>query len=198
MELGVGWLASMEGSMSTKDAEAFQATWYGRDHGAVCLEFPLLGPSGITPMEFIEELAVGTLQWTWTSETRAGTSRQRPGVPDILSQDTTSRLIADLSERDADGYGNFVALFGAVSLPDEISPPWLRSELTRLVNDIEGDLVIALIQLDDQASMLAFYRPTPSIEVARLLEHWRTGRSMAKRRKYSDLRTAQLENLFKL
>lgn len=184
--------------MSTRDAEAFKAIWYGRDHGAVCLEFPLLGPSGITPVEFIEDLAVGTLQWIWTSETRTGTSRQRPGVPDILSPETMSRLVADLSERDADGYGNFIALFGAVSLPDQISRPWLRSELARLVNDIEGDLGIALIQLDDQASMLAFYRPTPSAAVARLLEHWRIGRSMAKRRKYSDLRTAQLEKLFKL
>lgn len=189
--------------MSATESDLRRASRYSRDSGAICFELPLLGPSGRAPRDLVEELLASDLEWLWTSETRPPSPNQRADVVSRalthVTDLTVPALVADLSDRDQDGFGRFVALFGVRKVPERLESGWLHDELGRLAAEEDGDLQLVLVQIGDTPNDYVYVRRDPSGSVARMLEQWGVGEAGSlDEKKYRALRVATLENLFGL
>ena len=180
-----------------------QVLRYWRDSGAICFELPLLGPYGRSPQDFVEQLLQSDLEWLWISETRP-LDRNHPD--DVaaraltrLRASTAHSLIADFSERDPDGYGRFVALFGIQNVPETLESRWMREELKRLIGEQDGALRLVVLQIGDTPNEYVYVRRNPSGGAARMLQQWGVGEAGPfKEKKYRALRAVALEKVFRL
>jgi len=189
--------------MSATDSFVRKASRYSRYSGAICFELPLLGPSGRPPRDLVEQLLASDLEWLWISETRPPGPNHRAEVAaralTHLTNSTAQSLIADLSERDQDGYGRFVALFGVRKIAERLESGWLQDELRRLAAEEDGDLQLVVVQIGDAPNDYVHVRRDPSGDAARMLEQWDLGEAGPfEEKKYRALRAATLENLFGL
>lgn len=189
--------------MPATDSDRRRASRYSRDSGAICFELPLLGPSGRSPRDLVEELLASDLEWLWTSETRPPGPNDRADVVaralTHVTDSTAPALVADLSERDQDGFGRFVALFGVRQVPERLESGWLQDELGRLAMEEDGDLQLVAVQIGDTPNDYVYVRRDPSSGAARMLEQWGVGDATSfDEKRYRALRAATLENLFGL
>jgi len=189
--------------MSATNSDLRKVSRYSRDSGAICFELPLLGPSGRPPRDLVEELLASDLEWLWISETRPPSPNQRADVVaralTHLTDSTTPALVTDLSERDQDGFGRFVALFGVRKVPERLESGWLHDELVKLAAEEDGDLQLVVVQIGDTPNDYVYLRRDPSGDAARMLEQWGVGETGSfDEKKYRALRVATLENLFGL
>jgi len=146
---------------------------------------------------------VSDLEWLWISETRPPGPNRQDEV-DVralthLTDSTVQDVLADLSERDQDGYGRFVAFFGVRQIPERMESGRLQEELRRLAAGEDGDLQLVVVQFGDTPNDYVYVRRDPSGDTARILAQWGLGETGSfNEKKYRALRTATLENLFGL
>jgi hypothetical protein len=114
-----------------------------------------------------------------------------------VSQAAVAELAGELSERDEDGYGLFVALFGSEKSFDSGGDAWLQPELRRFAAGEAGALEMVIIRLGDSAEHV-YVGHDVTEAVDELLRQWNIDRAVAKKRRYERLGVAKLENLFKL
>ena len=197
-----GW-EGPEVNMWAKKSGNPEITLYDRPVGAICFEISLLRPSGFSPQGFAMSLHESQLKWYWLSEIDSHNPEPDPQPPRdrdvmLLTQESMERLANDLSERDENGYGRFVALFGAAKSLHARTESTLIPELKKFVANGESSIEIVIIQLGDSPEYVYVqHRVTAAGGV--LLKHWNIDReTVGKKRPYRTLRAARLENLFKL
>lgn len=189
--------------MPATHSDLHEASRYSRSRGAVCFELPLLGPLGRPPTDLVEQLLASNLEWLWISETRPPSPDQRGDVATRalthLTESTSRSLIAELSERDEDGYGRFLALFGVRKLPHRLEPTWLHEGLRKLAAEQDGGVELAVVQIGDTPNDYVYVRRDPSDGAAQLLDEWNIGEASSfEEKKYRALGVATLEHLFGL
>lgn len=180
---------------------------YIRNRGPICYEVPLFDNHALLA-ELPRQLLSSDLSWCWESM-RLGPMASTSDVPDLppkrpvtqLTLGNAASLIGDFRERNIDGYGRFVAIFGVdpdtvVTLLDEAR---LRSALYNYSTQEEGPIRIVLIQIGDQINDYIFVPHRPIEPVSRLLETWGIHpAAVYKTRRYKKLGVVTLESLYGL
>jgi len=124
--------------------------FYSRDAGPVCYAFDLFE----SQHETIDKFLASQFSWYWTSELRSHDaksqspiSQRRPWI--ALESSTASELNNDLSYRDADDYGKYVALI-ALELGRNFDPHTeLESALRSFDQLAEPPIRAIVLQLGD-------------------------------------------------
>jgi hypothetical protein len=197
-----GWV-ELEESMSAKKSGSPDLVLYERPVGASCYETHLIRPNGVSPLTFAGSICDSKLKWYWMSRMDSHAPPDAPREPSkerkmtLVTQAAIGELAQDLSEMDEDGYGLFVALFGCKGLHDSGGDEWLIRELKEFSIGGQGALDMVMIRLGDSPEYV--YVKRDATEAARaLLRRWNIDPAAAKKRRYSWLGVAKLENLFKL
>jgi len=179
-------------------------TVYVRDHGAICVATSILG-SDEAIAGLPRQLLSSGMAWYWESCRREppcdehvhlDLPDERPLTP--LTEPSEALLLADLRERDVDGYGRYFASFGLDA--DHRTMPasreaW-RAVLRTFAADEAGPVRIVLVQPGDANEDYVFVPHVPTASTRALLERWGIHLDAARdRRPYRRLGVMQLEGL---
>jgi hypothetical protein len=126
-----------------------------------------------------------------TSGNRAVPGGRRP--PTRLKPESAPLLVADLTERDGDGYNRFVAIIG---LAADVPCDQLSQELRAFDRGERSAVCCAIVQVGDAAEELIYMSRLPSAPLEQLLSQLGMDRRTAQMRPYSELRTLTFESLF--
>jgi hypothetical protein len=187
----------------TNDLHTMKSTFYVRRDGCVCYEGDFLAGRKAVE-ELLQQLLSLDAAWLWASLRRRPLP-QESGFPALpasrpltqLRLENSDALVADLLERDVDGYGRSIFLIGidGNSLAGIESELGLESCLIKFALQGSGPIHMILLQPGD-AQDFVFVPPEPSrigVDALRCL-----GVNQAtpeKTRKYSELRGLQLESV---
>lgn len=177
-----------------------ESTLYSRSDGCVCYEGDFLAGRKAVE-ELPRHLQSLDAAWLWAS------SRIRPlaktvsfALPEnrLLTQlrpDNSEALTADLLERDVDGYGRSIFLFGIDVTYLEAVRSGLESWLRSFALHGSGPVHLVLLQPGD-AKDLVFVPAVPSRVAVQALDRLGVSQSAPERtRKYNELRGMQLESV---
>ncbi len=182
---------------------------YLRDHGPICYEVPVFADP-LVRKELPTQLLLSDLNWLWESgrrhdidETHSAFDTLLPNKRFItlLTQNNVNLFLADLEERDVDGYGRWIHLFGVDQTSERamLKPSEILSFLHEFSTNESGPIRIVIVQVSDIENEYMFMPHKPITEVVDLLKLWGTKWSLDQnRRKYKDLRSATLESTFHL
>jgi len=133
--------------------------------------------------------------------TPVGSRRPEKRPPTLLTEHSAAVFLEDTLERDVDGYGRFLAIFGVdknavASITDE---SLLKAALTDFSRTEGGPIRIVVVQIGDSVLEHIFV-PHKRIEaVGQLFEAWGINeRAIKWKLPYKLLYLARLESLFKL
>ena len=146
------------------------------------------------------------LSWLWQSKRVRTVAPGGPQLPEkrsptLLDEHSASVFLEDALERDVDGYGRFLAVFGVdtnavPSITDESS---LKAALTQFSRTEEGPIRIVIVQIGDSVLEHIFVPHKRIGPVERLFEAWGINESAINwKLSYKTLFLARLESLFKL
>jgi len=175
---------------------------YSRERGPVCYEIPLFGEEH-TLGERTRQLLSSGLDWHWVSaRARAADGpSERPSLPETreltpLTPESVASLVADLKERDIDGYGRTVLLAGAEPARPDAAPAAAFEEALRAFSERgDGPVRIVVVQIGDSPAEHVFVPHQPPAQVVQLLRSWRIlPNAPGKIRPYDELRLASLES----
>jgi hypothetical protein len=179
-------------------------TLYVRDHGVICVEASILG-SDAAIAELPRQLLSSGMAWYWESARREAPREDHVslGLPDersltALTDQSGALLVADLRERDRDGYGRSLALFGldAEHRAAGGSREGWRAVLREFATHETGPVRIVLVQPGDANEDYVFVPHVPAAATRVLLERWSIQPDAAHdRRPYRRLGIMQLEGL---
>jgi len=181
-------------------------TLFERAQGPVCYEVPLLHRPSPYRATLPDELLSSGLDWLWYTYAH-DVPVIKPFTPVLkrplttLTLENQREMLADMRERDLEGNGDYIALFGltpgaAQSIPGE-------DELQMALRDFSAferePVHLVITQIGDCYRSQLFVPHNPSAATNRLLDIWevRSGNTM-KTRRYKHLYLAQLEKQFKL
>ena len=180
---------------------------YLREHRPICYELAFFDNQQLLN-DLLVQLSLGDLNLYWKSE------RLRP-LPDtspahnlplerpltLLTPDKKASFIEDIEERDIDGYGTFIALFG-IDSSVALTPSDDNSLYTALENFSareQSPIRIAVIQVGDSFTEHVFVPHEPVKPIKQLLANWKEAyRNINEIHRYKELRLASLESIFRL
>lgn len=161
----------MAGKLLLSRKEARPRT-FTRETGPVCYELELLDPRRWA--ETRRALLASGLTWVWRSAVRSAPAEGRGAgtrPPTVLTAERLAELGADVTWRDADGYGRFIALY---ALGHEAGGPVAEADLDAWAQDFAqreaGPLLAVILQVGDSVYDHAFVPHAPDPRVRRFLE----------------------------
>jgi hypothetical protein len=178
---------------------------YVQSQGPICYTVPSIH-NRASYTEFAGELASAGIGWCWESSREPeDDTYNNPGLPNKrpLTQLTAKNmqdmqaLTDDLRERNSDGYGRSLGLFGMelTAVQELLDESRLRATLKDFASHEGGPILIVLVQEYDDPFTYIFVPHQPIEPVSRLLETWGiTPKTVRRARKYKRL----LESMFKL
>jgi len=185
------------------DLHTMNSTFYSRSDGCVCYEGDFLAGRQAVE-ELPQRLLALDAAWSWASIRVRSLPKEsefsvlpasRPLTQ--LRRENSDTLVADLLERDVDGYGRSIFLIGidGNSLADIKSGLGLESCLNKFALQGSEPIHLILLQPGD-ARDFVFVPPEPSRIAADALQRLGVNQSTPeKTRKYSELRGLQLESV---
>lgn len=179
---------------------------YLRNAGPVCYEAEVLPLNDKQALEnWVTKLLSTGLIWCWESGRARPPANVAPYIilPEqrpltLLNSMQKEALIADLSERDIDGYARFIAIFGLdkEAVISELDADWLKNALKEFIEQEAGAIHVAIVQVGDSEKENIFVRNNVVEPVRLLLESWGITRStIDKTVPYNRLYLAKLESL---
>ena len=163
-----------------------RVTAFLRERGVICYTAPVFDLAS-TRYELAEQLLSSDLDWYWESQRRemAAPGFERLGLPSarpltLLTPATEQSLAHDYEERDVDGYGRTISLFGFdmgtyTTMPE---PEDLLRYLADFAGREEGPIRLVIMQECDVPNDYFFFPHTPTESVERLLDTWGLTREM--------------------
>lgn len=181
---------------------------YIRDRGPICFEAKVFFDPALL-VQLQGELLSSGLDWCWESIRRdtdeiIPESNLPPARPmTSLAAANIEEFLSDLRERDADGYGRWVALFGVDpctvgALLDGPTSPSFRMAFERFTSSEAGPIRIVVVQVSDHNYEYVFVPQHPVDAVSNLLKEWGITFANRKSRPYKALRLAQLETIYEV
>ncbi len=167
-------------------------TTYVRDDGLRCFEVPLVGDAE-SVRAMAAKLLTSELQWVWESARRDG-SRTRPLTQ--LTQATAGDLVGNFSDRDEDGFGRDIQIYGT-DKGGILTPELLKDAVASFVHHLHGPIRVVIVRSGDAQAEHIFATSSSGPEVNGFLNAVGiAGFTTGEERPYKLLRTARLEVLF--
>jgi hypothetical protein len=177
---------------------------YFRERGPICYKADVFFQKADFNSHLSEQLFSVQLDWCWESVQSIRPTEQHYGNNPTerpltqLTPGNTDLLVRDIRERDLNGYGRYIALFGvnkgdARSLLDENG---FRVALETFCVQESGQIKIAIVQVGDLPEDLLFTPHALSPDVSTLLNIWGIVGDVPKRLDYRRLRLYMLEALY--
>lgn len=179
---------------------------YLREEGPICYETEIFDMNNRLALEsLVKEMLSVELSWYWIS------ARARP-VPEEtqynflpeeraltrLDSSSVDSFIDDLSERDEDGYGRFIAVFGFDKNIQSLNPDadQFKFAVNEFLEKEEAPLSLIIVQVGDSPWEHIYVSQTPKPPVKRLFNMWNIQTSaITWERSYKELHIAQVESL---
>ncbi len=169
-------------------------TTYIREDGLRCLELPLFGDAQ-SVRSTVNELMTAQLGWLWESTRRDGSLKRSLTRLSALNAEA---LVADLSDRDDDGFGREIVIYGietdAILRQDEV-----KDSVARFLQGSQSPIQLVIVQAGDDPDARIFVRVGSAPVVEALLGSLGIlGYTKGDEKPYKQLRSARLEVLFRM
>ena len=169
-------------------------TTYVREDGLRCLELPLFADAQ-SVRSTLNELMTAQLGWFWESARRDGSLNRSLTRLSPLNAEV---LVADSSDRDDDGFGREIVIYGietdAILRQDEV-----KDSVARFLQGSQSPIQLVIVQAGDDPDARIFVRIGSAPVVEALLGSLGiTGYTKGDEKPYKQLRSARLEVLFRM